>query len=132
MATRQEATQIVREAAGLAEPDFGEVLQGSEKGFIFGPPNRHRVKVREAGIHDVSLRDSVFLLDTSGGDVTLRLQSAAKSVWRIYTFKKLVVAGTVTVTPRGSEIIDNAASLVLSDQYEVERIISDGSNWWKL
>lgn len=130
---RQDATQIVRSAAGLDSPDLGETLQGSESGFVFGSPSRYRLRTLEAGDFELSLRDSVILGDASGGVVTLNLPPAAKGVWRVYTVKKIDgTANTVDVVPKGAETVDGSAPLSLSSQYEVVQIISDGDNWWKV
>lgn len=127
---RQDATQIIRAAAGLDAPDLGEVLQNAESGFIFSPPNRLKVRTLVDGDY-VSLRDAVILCDATSADVTVNLPSAAKAVWKIYIVKKVdSSANNVIVSPSGSETIDGSAPLSFSTALDFKRIVSDGSNWW--
>ena len=61
--------------------------------------------------------DNLTLVDTSGGNVTLTLPSAASVLDEQFTIKKMDAANTVTITPDGSDTIDGAASLAWTTQY---------------
>jgi len=76
--------------------------------------------------------DEVVILvddDTAGSAVTITLPAASGASNRVYTMKKLGTTANVTVDGNASETIDGATTKALTTQYEVVRIICDGSNW---
>jgi len=76
----------------------------------------------------------VFLCDTTLGALVVNLPSAEKYPKKFATFKRIKnTADTVTLTPNGSETIDEQTSLVLAGStYDSVTIYSDGFNWWVL
>lgn len=71
----------------------------------------------------------VWLVDATGGGVTLTLPSAAEITGRVYTVKKIDASGnSVTIDPAGSETIDGAATKVLSTQWQSFTFQSNGAN----
>lgn len=72
-----------------------------------------------------------FAVDATSGAVTASLLAAATAGDGFEnTFKKTdSSANAVTIDPNGSETIDDAASFVISGQYEAVTIRSDGTNW---
>lgn len=73
--------------------------------------------------------DHTIRIDTTSGNVTIALPTAASSVGRIYTFKKTVAANTATIDPSGAETIDGSSTSTLSSQYDKLTIQSNGTSW---
>ncbi len=74
--------------------------------------------------HPVTLADATTL------SLNLSLPTAESAQSKVFYVKKIdATANTVTITPNGVETIDGAATKVLTTQYEVTSIVSDGSNW---
>lgn len=65
------------------------------------------------------------------GTIALAIPSASSVTGREYVVKQIGAAGTVTITPNSGNI-DGAASRELTSQYEVVRLVSDGSNFWEV
>jgi hypothetical protein len=75
--------------------------------------------------------DAVILADATSGGITITLPVAVGMAGKALTVKKLdATANTVTVDGAASETIDGAATHVLSSQYDVVRIVCDGTGWW--
>lgn len=81
--------------------------------------------------HTIDFSSSVYLVDddTAGGAVTVNLMSALSAKGRTFVFKKLGTTGNVTLDGNSSETIDSAATKVLSSQYDIVVIYSDGAEW---
>lgn len=80
---------------------------------------------------NVWIYDGCITADATGGSIVLTLPSAASNLGHWYVFKRLNSgANTVTIQPTLSQTIDGAANKVLTSQYEVVRIISNGTNWY--
>lgn len=75
---------------------------------------------------------TLFVCDSTAGNVTLTLPDAADFEGRILHFKKTVAANSVIVEGSGGQTIDGAADFTLSSQWAVQTIISDGSDWLTL
>ena len=71
--------------------------------------------------------DDFILVDTSGGNVTIKFETAANFAHPI-TIKN-ISTNDVILDPDGSETIDGSATYTISSQYESTLIVSDGSNW---
>lgn len=81
--------------------------------------------------YTMTTADGTILVDATSGNITVTLPTAASAVESIFTIKKKdVTFHTVTVDANGAELIDGAATYVLSTQYEAIKIQSDGSAWW--
>ena len=72
----------------------------------------------------------IFETDTTNGNVvaTLPAVSVVGSGFHV-GFKKTVFANTLTLTPTGSDTIDEFNTAVLDDQNEYMQLISNGDNW---
>lgn len=76
---------------------------------------------------------TVWLVDASGGAVTLTLPTAASADRRVYHVKKTDSSlNAVTIDGSGAETIDGAATQTLIAQYESIQIVSDGTSWYVL
>lgn len=67
--------------------------------------------------------------DTVGGAVTINLPAAADSEGNIYYIKKLGTTGSVTIDPNGSETIDGATTLIITQQYDAPEIYCNSVEW---
>ena len=68
--------------------------------------------------------------DATAGDITVTLLSAkAREGRRIIVKKTDSSANLVTIDPDGSETLDGAATISLTQQNAVREYISDGANW---
>jgi hypothetical protein len=73
---------------------------------------------------------SGYLCNTSSGSITINLPSAASvGSGKGFAFKKTNAANTVTIDPSGAQTIDGVSVFVLSAQYEMVYLVSDGANW---
>jgi hypothetical protein len=85
--------------------------------------------------HDIESHSSSATLTVDGGEViiasgtiTLTLFTAVGNAGVIRTIKN-TGTGTITIATDGTETIDGSSSKSLASQYDVARLISDGSNW---
>jgi len=77
-------------------------------------------------------KDRMFLVDTTGGNVIITLPAPSTVLGREFVVKRSS-AGANTLTVAGSAgNIDNAGTASVTAQYEVLRVKSDGSNYWKI
>jgi hypothetical protein len=74
------------------------------------------------------------MVDASGGDITISLPAASGLAGRMYYIKKIAGAtsNVVTIDPSGAELIDDAATKDLSNNYQAATIICDGDEWYIL
>jgi len=95
-------------------------------------PQRFNVYTVTDTTYTVGDWENVVLVDddTAAGAVTVSLPLAANNEGRWLYVKKLGSTGNVTVD--GDETIDNAATEVISVQYNTVKIVSDGTEWWTL
>ena len=69
-------------------------------------------------------------VNTTGASYTITLPAAAGCAGREYIIKKMSAdANTVTIDGNAAETIDGAATKVISSQWGVYHIQSDGTNW---
>lgn len=72
----------------------------------------------------------IFETDTTSGNVVATLPSVSTVGSGFHVgFKKTVFANTLTLTPDGSDKIDEFNTAVLDDQNEYMQLISNGNNW---
>lgn len=85
-------------------------------------------KTARAGNNDDAI---TYLCDATSGNIVLTLPSAVDfGEGNFLNIKKIdASANTITITPDGSETIDDASTKVLNTQYEFTTIQSDGVNW---
>ena len=69
------------------------------------------------------------LADASGGNFTVTLPDATDRPGRLIFVKNVGASGTVTVGVTGSDTIDGASSLDLTEQYAGVWVRSDDTNW---
>lgn len=75
----------------------------------------------------------IVLVDASGGNRTITLPDATDCSGRQYIIKKIDSStNTVTIAPQTGQTIDGQSSVVLSSQYQLVKIVSDGQKWFKI
>lgn len=88
--------------------------------------------VPRSSAHVAGYRELV-LANATGGAFTVTLPSALAQAGKTVVVKRMNSgANNVTVAAAGSETIDGAATFALTTQYEVVRLVSDGSVWVKV
>ena len=79
-----------------------------------------------AGTND----ETIILVDTSGGAVTVNLPASASNTNRIFTFKKTSSdANQITLDPNASETIDGFTTIVFAGQFTSYTLNCDGTSW---
>lgn len=83
--------------------------------------------------YTMAINDSLILADATGGAFTVTLKPAAECKCKLVVIKKTdASANSVTVDGDGSETIDGATTDSLASQYDVVRLMSDGTQWLKV
>ena len=94
----------------------------------YGYRSRKRSVTKTAN-YTLTTADAVVLCDTSGGAFAITLMPASEVTDREFDIKNLG-ANLLTITPDGSDEIDEEPSLELGIQYTCVTVHSDGTNWW--
>lgn len=77
--------------------------------------------------------DYTMLCDATGGAIVINLPAAATSTGRIANIKKIdASANAVTIDPNGAELIDGAATIATTTQWDNYTIQSNGIAWYVL
>lgn len=77
----------------------------------------------------VLLTDFLVQADTTGGNVTVTLPAADAAPGRVFHVKKLVAANTLTIAAAGSDLIDGAATVAVTTQWQTTTVLSVGTAW---
>jgi hypothetical protein len=76
---------------------------------------------------------NTLLVDATSGSTSIELPDACDCIGRHYTIKKIdSTSNVVFVNASSSQYIDGEATASLTAQYEIIKVQSDGSQWWKL
>lgn len=95
------------------------------------PGNWVRVGATITTSRQLTLNDDVVRVDATSGNVVTSLLPAATAVNKQYTVIKIDSSGnTVTIDPDGSELINLAATKVISAQLVAWTFFSDGTQWF--
>ena len=81
--------------------------------------------------HQMDPDEDVIL---SSGDTTVTLPPVISALERrkVYTVKKVDTGGTTTTVNGGGVNIDGAASVAIATQYDRVRVVSDGTQFWRV
>lgn len=83
--------------------------------------------------YTLSTATKTLFCDTTEGNITVNLPTAVNNNGKVFEIIKTDVSvNVVTVTPGGSETINGLSTQSLSSQYDILKIVSNGSNWYKL
>lgn len=83
----------------------------------------------------ISDAGDVVPVDPSGGAVTVTLASSmveAGSQLIVKDSGGAAALNNITVATEGTETIDGASSVAISNDYGVVKVVSDGTNWFTL
>jgi hypothetical protein len=79
---------------------------------------------------DTTLTTQTYVaVDATSSVVTITLPAAASNTNKIYTIKKIDSTNSVVIDPNGSETIDGSSTITLTTQWDMIKIISNGTNW---
>lgn len=127
--------------------DFSEAqddLSGPDNGLMVEEADLRYVSIRSSLALSIrtatttaaaipSLTDGTLLCNATGAAIVVALPAAASSAGRMLNIKKIdASANTVTIDPNGAELVDGAATLALTAQYQSTKIQCDGTAWWVL
>ena len=92
------------------------------------------VETITAASDELDNTNHIILADASSNNVTLNLPAASGNTGLTYIVKRTDGAGSfaVIIDANGSETIDGSATSNLTSQYQVTKVVCDGSNWFKL
>lgn len=80
--------------------------------------------------HTITATNSFIIADATTAPFTVTLPTAVGISGREYSVKRINSGGNaVTVACNGAEVIEGVTTYVLSAQYSVITVISNGSNW---
>ncbi|MEE8489941.1 MAG: hypothetical protein V3S43_06360 [Acidimicrobiia bacterium] len=75
--------------------------------------------------------DHTVICDTTNASITVNLPAAGSRPGVVYNFKKTSTLNSLTIDPDGAELIDNAATAVITaGALDAVRVQSDGTEWW--
>jgi len=119
---------------GELNSDMDELDSLLLKTFNFTPSSQitdFSVTAPTSGSSSTGDARKIFLCDATSAGITASLPAAASAgAGFMVAFKKTdSTAHTVTVDGNGSETIDGSLTYIVSGQYDVVIIVSDGSNW---
>lgn len=75
---------------------------------------------------------STYLVDTSGGAVSVTLPAPAANIFVIVKDIGSAETNNITVLPNAAETIDGASSDVIDSDFGSATYVSDGSDWWRV
>lgn len=88
------------------------------------------VITKTASFTAASLLSTIYLVDASAGAVTATLPTAIGRRGVRHTFKKTdASANAVTIDPASTQTVDGQLTHVLSNQYDMVKVVSDDANW---
>lgn len=102
-----------------------------ELGVVERAIRDRRLRMQRSTTTDLTLtaQDEIVYVDASGGAVTITLPDARRFWGFPFTVKKIDASANV-VTVSAPVNIDGATTYPIAAQYEVARVVSDGTQWW--
>ncbi len=116
----------------LGKAGYSVVVKSSEGGFELGVQSSElRGIISKAVSYPIVEADDIIKGDASGGDIDFTLPIVSSvPIGKEYTIKNIGASGTVDViTNLTAEKIDGLDNLALTTQWDVLRVVSDGTNW---
>lgn len=100
---------------------------------VIGQKSEHQPRQNPRSVtasSTVNPLDDLIRVDCTAGAVTMTLETAVGCDGREHTFKKIDVSvNAMTMTAAGSELIDGAATLAKTAQYDWATLKSNGTGW---
>lgn len=94
---------------------------------------RRLARAAYSSTSNIAVTDDYVGADSSGGAITLTLQSVAALSGKRYIIKDeggSAASNNITIATQGSETIDGASTFVINTSYMSKTVISDGSDWF--
>jgi hypothetical protein len=76
--------------------------------------------------------NTVVLVNSTSGNVTVKLPDAAANMGRYYVIKRTVAANNVIIQPVSGQTIEGNANETLTGAGSADTIISDGTRWVRI
>ncbi len=80
--------------------------------------------------YTVSIKDYTILADTSAGNITVEMPTAATASGKVYNIKKINSLNTLTITSSAGSTIDSAPTKQLTTLNESVTVHSNGTYWF--
>jgi len=113
-----------------ADGNASDVLTTDGAGIMSFQHPTHREITSVSANTNIELTHGVVTVDTTGGDRTMTLPTAASATGVSFTFVKEVAANTLLITGDGSETINGSTTLDWTPQYSNPTVTSDGTEWF--
>lgn len=125
-------TMTLQNLGSLGNAVGGTLIAAGAKIVAAGPPAQQAVLNADTVAVNTAI-DSTYnlvLVDASLGPVTITLPAANNYEGHSFHIKKVdATANAVTIVPTG-DLIDGAASQVITTQYDSVSVTSDANDWW--
>ena len=87
--------------------------------------------VAKTGDYTATSSDYTILVTSSIADITITLPAAASHAWWIYNIKRMdATAWNTIIDGNAGELVEGAATITLTGQYDSVTIQCDGTGWW--
>lgn len=91
----------------------------------------HQKSVRTVSTNYTALASDYMIgVDTTAGNVTVTLPTAASAVGQAYVVKKVAGANNAVIDGNGAETIDGAATQTITTLWASMTVRSTGTTWW--
>lgn len=99
--------------------------------LTIGSVESYAANVDMMGIVPVTLNGSeLILVDATSGATTVNLPAAISNPGKVYEIKKIDSStNAITIDPYATETVDGSTTTTLNTQFELLRLICDGTNW---
>ena len=99
-----------------------DTMESDIAGFALG------TVVTKTADYTATSDDDIIMVDTGAGAVVITLPAPVSG--KHYTIKVIEASATTTVGTLTTQLIDGAATVVLSTLYDWIHVVSDGVNWF--
>lgn len=109
----------------------GAQLQSPRSGLHAGTSFGHKV-VTKSSNYTLDVTETVCLVDSSAGPVTIKMPDASGAEDRLYRIKKTSTDANLVTIDGDSDLIDGQATIPLITPYSSLDLVSDGGAWYIL
>jgi hypothetical protein len=88
--------------------------------------------VTTSGTPSHTAQRELVLVNTTAGNVTVTLPTAASRANQSQVYKKIAAGNTMTLDGAGTETIDGALTLAVTTLNQAVEVMSDGTKWLRL
>ena len=99
--------------------------------YLHPTPNKEiwQVTTVSSSPYNVTDMDRTIIVDTSGDDITVNMPAASSNNGRIIVIKKTSALNTLTVDGDSSDLVDGAATLLMTALNAMKYLQCDGTEW---